>query len=213
MPISTMNATSAIIGTASTRRTSRIAANARQRAERDAQHAAQHVHRGQDDAKHGNRRYDPHGFEQAQQRQELADEAGQARQSERRHARRSRMPLMNGMFRASPPRSFELRGSGSLVDAADEQEHQRGDEAVRDELEHGAVQPDFVESGDPEQHDAHMADTRVGQHELEFLLDQREHRAVQDIDDTEDREHQRPFLGLLREQQNAETDAGRRPPF
>ena len=76
--------------------------------------------------------------------------------------------------------------------APDDGEQQPGDDAVREHLQHRAAQADCVERQQPEQHEAHVADAGVADDELEVLLHQRHHRAIDDADHRQQAQHVAP---------------------
>ena len=87
----------------------------------------------------------------------------------------------------------ELARVGAVVDdAADDGEEQAGDDAVREHLQHRAVEADLVERHEAEQHEAHVADAGVADDEFEVGLRQGDERAVDDADDGEPREDVAP---------------------
>ena len=125
--------------------------------------------------------------ERAEEDQELADEAGQARQAElRQHEEaedRRRRPASD---RASPPILAIVPVVGPLVDHADAEEERARDDPVVDHLEHGALQALLLEDEDAQRHEAHVADRAVGDQLLEVGLHHRHDRAV---DDRDQRQH------------------------
>ena len=87
-------------------------------------------------AKNATQRVGPEG---AEQRQELADEAGRAGQADIGHGedhegdRVERHPVDEAAI------GGDLAGVHAVVDHADAEEERAGDEPVRDHLEHGAL--------------------------------------------------------------------------
>ncbi len=54
------------------------------------------------------------------------------------------------------------------------------------------LRPMRVQRHQPEQHEAHVADARIADDEFEILLHQRHHRAIDDADDRQQRDHVAP---------------------
>jgi hypothetical protein len=136
------------------------------------------------------------GVERAEHREHLAPEAGQARQAQggdggegEQAAQAWGAAVEGGAAAAGEP--VEVGGAVAVLDGADEEEEQAGDEAVGDVGEQRAVDACRVEGGDAEQHEAHVADGRVGDEPLEVaavaLAGEPEagERAVDDADDGE----------------------------
>ena len=128
------------------------------------------------------------GAPRADQNLQLGDEAGEAGQPHGRDAGDDKGPGGEGQS----PREVhgfklgELARVGAVVDdAADDGEEQAGDDAVREHLQHRAVDADLVERHQAEQHKAHVADAGVADDEFEVGLRERDERAVDDADDGE----------------------------
>src|ERR1019366_3679640 len=69
--------------------------------------------------------------------------------------------------------------------AAHHGEQQPGDDAVREHLQHRAIEADGVERREAEQHEAHVAHAGIADDEFEILLHQRHARAIHDAGDGE----------------------------
>ena len=85
----------------------------------------------------------------AEQRQELADEPGEAGQADRRERRGDEQAAED---RDAPSRALEvgdLAGVAALVEHADEEEQRAGGEAVRQHREHAAADARLVSAKMP----------------------------------------------------------------
>ena len=118
------------------------------------------------------------GAERAEHRQHLAPEPGQAGQAEARRCRRRRAGRRGAAAaRTARGRSaVEVDGAVPVLDRADEEEQQAGDEAVRDVGEQRAVDAGLGERREAEQHEAHVADAGVGDQPLEVASAARQAR-------------------------------------
>ena len=122
------------------------------------------------------------GAEGAEQRQELADEAGRAGQAdighgeEHEHRRIGRHPVHQ------PAISVDIAGMHAVIDHADTEKQRPRDETMRQHLEDGAVDADLVGREGPHGHIAHMRDRGIGDDLLHVGLRQRHQRGIDDGD-------------------------------
>src|SRR6516165_2908891 len=80
----------------------------------------------------------------------------------------------------------ELARVSAVVDnASNDGEEQAGDDAVGEHLQNCAGEADLIERHEAEEHEAHMADRRVADDELEVGLRESDERAVDDSNDCE----------------------------
>ena len=160
----------------------------------------EHVGRRQDDAGRRERREARIPAERAEQDQELADEPVQPRQSDRRQGEDQERRHQVRRHVLQPAVLRDLPRVPAVRQHADDEEEAAGADAVAEHLVDGAGHALRVHRGDPEHHEAEMADARVGHQLLHVRLHHRDERAVDDADDGEHGERRREVGRGLREQ-------------
>ena len=143
-------------------------------------------------------------LERADQRQELADEAGGAGQpdiGQREHHEHQRVerhavdePAIGG----------DLARVHAVVDDADAEEQRGRHDAVRDHLEDAAGDALRGQREDAHGDEAHMRHRRIGDQLLHVLLHQRDQRGVDDRDDREREDQRREIHRGVREHRQRE---------
>ncbi len=134
--------------------------------------------------------------EGAEQGEHLPPEAGQPRQAQRGDRGEGEQSAEPGSLAVQGVAGLlgegvEVGGAGALLERADHEEEQAGDQAVGDVGEEGAVDAGRCHGRDAEQDEAHVADGGVGDEALEVALraspgkGQAGQGAVDDADDGE----------------------------
>ena len=102
-----------------------------------------------------------------------------------------------GRPRSHASERIEVTGATPSFDHPDEEEHARGDEPVRDGLEHCAVEPEVVECEDADRDEPHLRHRRVRDHTAQVGGSKREQRAVDESGAGEDEDEPREIVGGL----------------
>ena len=172
----------------------------------DALEHPEHVGRRENDAGGGERRHPRIGAERAEQDQELADEAVEAGQSDRRQRdeEKGRDEVRHHALEAAVLRD-EARVA-PVRQHPDDQEEPAGADAVVQHLIHGALHPLRVHRRDAEDDESKMADARVRDELLHVGLHHRDERAVDDADDRQQRQPRRERRGGRGKERKREAD-------
>ena len=149
---------------------------------------------------HAGRREQRHpgvDLENADERQEFADESRRPRQADighREHHERQRV-FRHVVHEAAIGR--DLARMETVVDHADAQEQRAGNQPVREHLEDAALHALHVGGEDAHRHVSHVGDRGIGDQLLHVLLHQRDQRGV---DDRHDREREDQGRQVIRGQ-------------
>ena len=160
----------------------------------------QHVGRAQDDAEHRQRGVGNVRLEHADEDEELAHEAVQARQADGREHGDGEEHRKDGHRRRQAAERRDFARVAPLVDDADQQEQRAGADTVVDHLDDAAGHALGVEGEDAEHQEAHVADAGIRDEALHVALRHGHQGAVQDADDGQ-RGHEADHVVAGRRQQ------------
>src|SRR6185437_6233630 len=175
----------------------------------------QQVHRTDDDAERGDDGEDvgvgDGGGEGAEHDPELAHEAVEQGQADRRHHDPDEEGGVDRHHGGDAAVLLEIEGVAALVEDADQDEQAAGRDAVVEHLVDGALGADQAEGEDANHDEAHVADRAVGDQLLHVGLHEGDQRAVDDADQAEHDDDAGQGVGGAREEAEIEAQHAVRP--
>ena len=148
------------------------------------------------------------------------DEARQARQAKRSQTRKCEECCQHGHLLRNAAKDGDFAGVSMIVDDTDAEEQHAGNDTMAEHLDGRPRQGRHTEGdiantgsrGHTKQNNTHVADTGIGDKLLHILLHQADTRAIDDINDGQDRQPARELVDTLRQTASGRCGSSHRHP-